>query len=390
MSTGGFVAGLPFGIFKEDLAALCGNSINFMPRLTNTIHPVFARERFSQGASAQTLHGRAKQKMFGKKIKWQEFPIEEDLYDVLRPALQLASLFLESSFENFFCKLLMAPIEDVPNWSTENPGRRFDPNFEVTPAKLGRARDIFENTITPRIHFFFSGLGEVPSLRHTMTDSMIYGLTAGMDNHTPRHVVMDIRLEFLTLLQRDLHVNNQTLHLYHSFILATTLLHELCHACLICVEFKMLTTNDTLTKQAVLISEPYVDPEDEFNELGQAWEYFMFHGQAWMVNDFTSEPTVVIMDLKAPQGRQWLLDPRSLALFFLAQLWDDPRHQFQIDVIPYNYSSKHCTETAVYKVLFNQALQYFSSQDQASRNGNAGDEEVAQCRRPRTNKCSVM
>lgn len=362
---------MEYGIRAEDLAkhpAITGEGCEPRKNLTNKIHPVFARERFSRKSSVRTLgtpsttlrdkfrYGR--RKILKTKIQWQAFPLEQQVYDRLRPALQLASLLLEHSFDSFFCKLVLAEQVTVPG-TKKNAASRFDPGFKPTAADIQRARAIFDKTIAPSVHYFFIAEGDATASYFT---KRTYGVTDVVEADPPRDIIIELRREFLTYLYQDAEHHSQWSWLSYHYTLANLLVHEICHGCRPCI-----APNESLRLTdpgRVFGPEAYFEPDDNFAELGEAWEYHMFHGQLWLINHSIGDPRGMIYTKKGLEDYNWLVDVRSVTRFFEDAHWQSPQ-PFEIELAPNMYQTDWSAGSHEYKKDFKKDLAELEQVDKA-------------------------
>ena len=196
--------------------------------------------------------------------------VDEDLYELMKPALQLASMFIQPrSMREWFVPLVHSSVKE-----DEKTGKPYLPehpdilkNPKVKRAKVLEEVQSYLNCLTHSV-ILEIGDRQLHATGYTITDNTEPPHTS---NCPPRHnnhlksVRMIFRLQWKEYLIEELNTTSQAENLRFYFLFALTLTHELAHA------VGVLRRGDTV--------EAYLRVDDLHKEYGFAWEEFAVGGR---------------------------------------------------------------------------------------------------------------
>lgn len=262
-----------WGFRPEDLThyGVSTCSRDWPTSLSDWIHPIFAHDRFTHRTWQKVQNDFLKSGTYGAHPSTK---MNQVTYDQLRPALQLASLFIANSLD-FYGKLIYGARTTDPKTGLVmigEIGQGDNPKVASTVARL--ARDDLQN-LAPYIQFAWGSprdANDQPVRAHAST--MIVGFTVPPTHpNLKKPALIMIHEDTLTYLQRDLPSATPCQRQRFFFQLATTLAHEVVHA----VNKLQDSYQSPMQRNPQHnIPEPLFSANDPDVELGLAWETFFF------------------------------------------------------------------------------------------------------------------
>lgn len=348
-----------FGFRKEEVERFDAATATTSPPtlgLTNRIHPIFFKYRFSSIGSSLVRDAPGGLLTDAGAIDWDQHPLDVATYHRLYPALQLATLMLEQSFESWWCKLLMArrfKQERIPSATTPSSGSKvfLDGNYVSNASDVSTAWDIFNHKITPCVHFCFEN--------KSAQNDQSFGTTFALVGGPPRKAIVDLSDAYLRYEGHLAGTYDGSALLRSLFCLAVTIIHELAHA----AEAVLASSSNvgrTACGGVVTRDEPFFDRKHPVAELGRAWEQHMFAGG---LHGFDANPI-------GTSGHYWWpwrckktlftyvrqINDHSLERLFLDETWRHGLRNFEFTLGPPMAMVAIFTNSAAYGRLFDQSL----------------------------------
>lgn len=349
---------LEFGLRKEDLIHYGISTVkNDVPiTIPRYIHPILAYERFSMRDRTSCEEALKRPVADGRRNPCPKEQMSRKIYDSLRPAFRLATIFIEHSLE-FFGKILQASlIEDQKSGICILGSVDSIPVNVLRQSTSGALRQIADNT-----HYIWD---DTLSYRYVAMTTPVEGC------ETPQPLLISLHRDNLSFA-RDYLPNATLCHRQRFFLhLAKTLVHELAHA--------VLMSRSDYDRHK---DEPKFDQDDGDTELGLAWEQWFIGGklsgasqkgyeEGIFFQEFNDRPALSTHpDIVRNRPALWpplrTVSSASCSAFFDQSLWARGPAAFEIELTPLACLRMLVTDTGGYKRRFDmQQLKEAESDEQ--------------------------